>query len=321
MSPTLRTASPQGDPELASLIDACFERAGHESRLAQALSEGCPTYDPGLALLAEDEGGPLGWALFLPRRLRLRGCWLPLCVSAPFGVLPARRGEGGGRFLAQAGAQAQRDRGILGAVVLGNPGFFERHGYYPAFDCYGVVVGREELADIAPTEGWRGLRAEDIPGLDAMYRSNHAAGDGTEERTHAAVDWESSAPEAYSLVHESEGVVDAYLRFRVRAELEVRECGATSQAGVGAVLGFLRQLLDEHGRAQLVVHAPPAHPVARALFHRGAMMEANNFRGAALLAVHDWPAVLRACAPAGIKPGKTLAPSNIIKRFNPFRRR
>ena len=82
------------------------------------------------------------------------------------------------------------------------------------------------------------------------------------------------------------------------AELLVRECAARDEGGVRALLGFLRRLLDEHSRTTLEVHAPPTHPLARALHHRGATAEANNFQGSALLALHDWPSVLRASAPA-----------------------
>jgi len=298
MSLSLRTASPLEDPGLGPFLDSCFERPARESRLAHALASECPTYDPGLALLAELNGEPAGWALFLPRRFRIRGTWLSLSVSSPFGVLPEARGKGVGRFLVEAGTQALRDRGMRGAVVLGAPHFFSHFGYHPAFDLYSMEVRREDLPEEGSTEGWRALRGDDIRALSELYLQCYGVSDGTEERSIAPLDWESIGPDAHSLVLEQDGQVVAYLRFRVRERLQVRECGARTPAGVHSVLGFLRRLLDEHVRGELEVHVPPTHPVARGLHHRGATCEGNNFNGAALLAIHDWAGVFTDTAPA-----------------------
>jgi predicted N-acetyltransferase YhbS len=289
---SLRTASPPADASVVPLLDACFQRAARESRLVQVLAADCPSYDPGMALLAENDSGPLGWALFLPREMSLRGSWVPCAVSAPFGVLPAERRRGVGRFLCEAGAQALHDRGIRAVAVLGSPSFFASQGYAPAFDLYTVIARGEDLPPAGDTSAWRGLRAEDIPHLRAMHFSNYAGVDGTEHRTEAPMDWESSIPSAFTLVLPGEGGPEAYLRFRIGRALEIRECAARSDAGIDGVLRFLHRILEEHQSPVAEVHVPPPHPIARELYHRGNTVRRSNFRGSAMLRVLDWRGLL-----------------------------
>lgn len=302
MSLTLRTATPSNRPELAPFIDACFERAGRESRLVEILESGDPAFDAGLAILAENDGEPAGWALFLPRSLRLRGADVRLAISLPFAVLPDQREQGVGRFLMEAGSQALRDRSIRGAMAIGHPGFFGRFDYASSFGLHTVVARREDLPDgkekPGTADGWRGLSGSDLPHVARLQRQNYAAIDGSECRSEAPLDWESAEPSGHSLVLESGGEVLAYLRFRVRGELEVRECAVLDQRGVDGVLRFLGRLLREHSRAQIEVHVPPPHPVSRALFRRGGQCRRTSFGNGVLLRVLDWPGILRDTAPS-----------------------
>ncbi len=293
----LRTSHPKHEPRLLELVDAAFERTGHESRLLEALAAGSPDFDPGLCLVAgEDEEHPAGFALFLPRAFRLRGTWVPMAVAAPIGSLPAARGRGLGRFLLEVGFTALVDRGLRGAVVLGPREYFERHGFAPAFNLYCVRVRREDL-EPGDTDGWRGLGAEDLTGVQALYERTYGALDGSERRSASAIDFECATPQAHTLVLGPPGRPRAYLRFRIREAIELRECAAEGPAEVAAVLAFLRRLADEHGRAQLQAHLAPGHPVARALFLRGCLLEASDFGGAAMLAVLDWPGLLADLGP------------------------
>lgn len=298
MSLSLRIADPANDPQVAPLIDACFERPGCESRLVDVLARGLPGFDPGLALVAEQDDRAVGWALFLPRRFRIRGEWVPLAIASPFGVLPEARGTGVGRFLMEAGAQALRDRGMRGAVAIGEPRFFERFGFAAAFDFHTVVATRDELPEAGDTSAWRGLVASDLGPLVAMHDAAYARVSGAENRSDAALDWESSVPEGHTLVLERDGAPCAYVRFRVRDALEVRECAGVDPACGDGILLFLRRLLDEHSRQEIEVHVPPSHPIARALYDRGAELRRNHFGGGAMLSVVDWPGLLSDTRPA-----------------------
>ncbi|TAJ03055.1 MAG: GNAT family N-acetyltransferase [Planctomycetota bacterium] len=290
---SLRVATPIDEPALLGLIDSCFERVGRESELARALASGDPHFDPGLSLVGEIDGRAAGYALFLPRRIQLCGTFVKLAVLSPFATLPEARKRGLGNFLLRTGFQALCDRGMCGMVALGPSAFFARHGFAPAFNLYTTEARLADLPepDAAP---WRGLRGDDLGALRALLHASYAGVAGTEERSIAALDWESPIENGHTLVFERGGAPRAYLHFRTRGELEVRECAAATSHDVQALLGFIARLAREHGRTRVDLHLPPQHPVARALFHRGAPQVASNFRGAAMLCITDWNALFGA---------------------------
>ena len=296
MDLSLHTGSPQADPTIPAFLDAAFERPEQESRLVRELASNSPAFDPSLALLAKRDGRAVGWALYLPRRVRLRGSWVPLAISSPFVTAPDERRSGVAKFLLEAGFAALLERGMRGALVIGGAPFFQRFGYAPAFNLYGLSARREDL----PSErvpGWRGLQGDDLEQLQELFERSYREVDGCERRELAAHEWEAAIPHSHSLVWIHEGRREAYLRFRVRHAIELRECGVAGPRGVHAVLCFLGQLLDEHGRAQMEAHLPPCHPVARSLFHAGALEQASNFDGEALLCVLDWRGLVADTAP------------------------
>lgn len=306
MDLSLRVATPLQEPALLGLIDACFERVGRESALAHALAQGDPHFDPGLSLVGEIDGRAAGYALFLPRRIQLCGTFVPLAVLSPFATLPEARKRGLGNFLLRTGFQALRDRGLCGMVALGPHAFFARHGFAPAFNLYTTEARLVDLPEPDATT-WRGLRGDDLVALRALMHASYAGVAGAEERSIAALDWESPIENGHTLVLERDRAPRAYLHFRTRGELEVRECAAATPQDVQSLLAFVARLAREHGRTRVDLHLPPQHAVARALFHRGAPQVASNFRGAAMLCVTDWKALfaatsahwlaaLRACA-------------------------
>jgi predicted N-acetyltransferase YhbS len=294
---SLRTATPGTDATLAPLLDAAFQRPNRESKLIAQLSESYPAFDPGLSLVASEGERDLGYALFLPRSIRMRGCSIPIAVSSPFCTLPEARGTGVGKFLLETGLGALKDRGLRGAIVLGGQSFFKNHGYQGAFNLY-TCDARRELLPSGDTGEWGGLTAEDIPNLLSIYAANYSGVCGAEIRTSAPLDWESNSEATYTLVRRREGVAVAYLRFRVRDTLAVMECGATDSEAVMSLMSFLKRLATEHNRPTIEVYVPPAHPVFRALFRAGCMAEANNFHDEALLRIVDWKGLLEDTAPS-----------------------
>src|SRR5262245_26648820 len=117
-------ASPLDDARVAPFLDAAFQRADRESRLVRELARAYPAFDPGLALAAEDESRRVGWALLVPRELRIRGAWVRTAIVAPVAVPAEARGRGVGRFLVDCGLAALPDRSIRAAVAIGSPEFF-----------------------------------------------------------------------------------------------------------------------------------------------------------------------------------------------------
>lgn len=285
----LEIVSPLHDARFTALLDAAFQRTDGESKLVRELARGYPDFDPGLALLASDGGAPLGCALFVPRTIRLRGAWVKVAIAAPIGVHPAAHRRGVGRFLLATGLGALKDRGLRGAIGIGASEFYGAFGFESAFNAYVQRVPVLALPVEGDTSNWRGLAERDLALLPELHARCLEGVDGCELRRAAALEWESAAPGSYTLVAERDGALEAALRFRVRAEVELSECVVANPAGVDSVLRFLRRLAREHSRGRVDTHLPPSHPVARELFRRGAVNESNRLGGAARLAVVDWP--------------------------------
>ena len=312
MAPELRIAPPDRDARVADQLDRIFERRERESRLALALARDYPAFDRGLALLAEEASEPLGFALYVPRTIRIRGADVKVAVAAPFGVLPRARRRGVGRFLDASATPALRDRGIRAAIVIGAPEFYRAVGYEPAFDAYiervpTAVLPAEERAPAR----WTALDSRHLADLCAIQSACYGAVDGSERRLPAAIDWESAIEGAHTLVLEERGRAEGYLRFRVRAELEIPECGVRTKAAVETVLALMRRLAREHAKSQVEAHLPPPHPVARELFERGAVLEAHDLGGAATMKVVDWKGVLEDVRASLVPALERVAPASI----------
>lgn len=306
MAYTLRTASPTADASLTPLLDSAFGRANRESKLAAQLATGYPAYDAGMSLVASADGRDLGYGLFLPRPFRIRGCEVPMAISAPIGILADARSKGVGSFLLETGLAALKDRGMRGAVAMGGQDFFRRHGFESAFNLY-TCDARRDLLPQEDAGEWVGLAGQDVPHLMQLFALNYGAVSGSELRTNAALDWESNSAAAYTLVHRRDDVAVAYVRFRVRDTLAVMECGAKDSQAVTSLLAFLRRLAEEHNRPNIEVHVPPPHPVFRALFRRGCMAESNNFHDEVMLRIVDWMGLFQDTAESWLRPMRMFA--------------
>lgn len=287
MGITIVSAPPDRDPRVADLLDRAFQRPNQESRLVTRIAREHPAFDPELALMALDGDRPVGWALFLPRTLRLRGSWVPMAISSPFAVLDGERGRGIGRALLERGRALCVERGLRGAVVLGGRAFFGAHGYAPAFRFHALRVRAEDLPPASDAD-WRSLESPDLPHLRPLFEDSYRGAPGCERRAHAALDWESAIPTGHCHVHVRDGRPVAHVRFRTDGLFAVRECSTLDAAATGALLAYLRFLAEAHRVEELEVHVPPTHRVARPLFHGGALSCTSAFGDEAQLAVFDW---------------------------------
>jgi putative acetyltransferase len=147
-----------------------------ESLLVESLLAD-PSAQPVLSLVAEQEGTVMGHALFT--RLSLLGPEKPPAASilAPLAVVPAAQRSGVGRGLIEKGCELLAERGGRLLFVLGDPRYYTKHGFEPAFP-----HGLRAPYTIEPEAAW-------------MVRAlgNHALGN-----THAQVRCaDALAPEKY----------------------------------------------------------------------------------------------------------------------------
>lgn len=289
-SPQSGTSSP-----LASVLESAFGRSGHELEFVRSLREH-PRYDSEFAFGATIDGELVGATVFLPSQLHLFGTPIAAASCAPLGVAPQAQGRGVGRALLSAGHDALSECGIRCITAIGNPDFFHKSGYASAFHLNEVRIPIEVLE---PNESqWRGIAGDDLQALAQLHERTWLALDGSEKRGVSAQEWEARARNSYALCHENSTGIKAYVRFRVRNDLEITDCCIADHTAIAAVFSLFAQLGREHGRDVVTLRCPDEHPVARAAFHRGAQLETSDFGGAALLKVLDWPALLTDLADA-----------------------
>lgn len=297
MSVTLRTAHPAEAAGLTELLESAFERTDRESHFVQLLAAHHPNFDPGLSLVADTDGEMSGYALFLPRELLIRGVRIPLAIAAPLGVLPQFRGRGIGRLLVSTGLAALADRGLRGAIAIGAPDYFGDLGFASAFDLHVVDARTENLPPPDESAAWRPIISEDLDALCRLQEESYEHASGTEHRLPCPVEWDGQAPGSHALAIGAPGDPHAYLRFRVRGELEVMECCANDADSVRAILAFIHQLIQEHGRSRALVHVPPETRTSTTLLHRGAILEHSTFGGGSMLAITDLAGLMEDLSP------------------------
>lgn len=124
-----------------------FQREDEAALVARLLID--PSAQPSLSLLAEMEGERVGHALFTA--LRLVGTAGPVgcALLAPLAVLPSNQRSGVGRGLIEHGCRVLAGRGIDLVFVLGDPRYYTRCGFRPAFP-----LGLRAPYPIEPEEAW-----------------------------------------------------------------------------------------------------------------------------------------------------------------------
>ena len=129
----LRNATDSDRPAIANVILAAFgEAEGREIRdlVTDLLAD--PTAQPSLSLVATAGEKVVGHVLFTSGRIRGSKQGVSAAILAPLAVRPDYQDHGiGGRLIAE-GLRRLEAAGVLLVFVLGDPGYYSRHGFSPA---------------------------------------------------------------------------------------------------------------------------------------------------------------------------------------------
>ena len=130
----VRPAVAADSPGIRSVLQAAFgEAQGDEiGQLVSDLTadaEATPQY----SLVAERGDRVLGHVLFTPVELSNSSGGAPAQILAPLAVHPDAQGQGiGGQLIAEGLRRAGEDGGAGLVFVLGDPGYYRRHGFISA---------------------------------------------------------------------------------------------------------------------------------------------------------------------------------------------
>lgn len=125
------------------------QEAESVSALAVALL-GDPTARPRLSLVAERDGAVVGSVLFTAVHIDGDAPQPSAAILCPLAVLPEAQRSGVGETLIEEGLRRLRDAGTALVFVLGDPRYYGRFGFGPAFP-HGVPPAHE----IAMPEAWQ----------------------------------------------------------------------------------------------------------------------------------------------------------------------
>jgi putative acetyltransferase len=99
-----------------------------------------PSAQPAISLVAtDDEGAPLGHALFTAATLAHATSAARCSVLSPLAVVPEHQNEGIGGALIQRGLEIARAQGVDLVFVLGQTDYYRRHGFRPSAGSVGLL--------------------------------------------------------------------------------------------------------------------------------------------------------------------------------------
>lgn len=125
----IRSEQPQDIEAIAAVHRLAFAglpySAQTEHKIVAALRHAGDLF---LSLVAEENDQILGHIAFAPVRIAGKTCrWVGL---GPLGVLPEYRGRRLGSALIEHGLQRLQQEGIEGVVLLGDPDYYQRFGFF-----------------------------------------------------------------------------------------------------------------------------------------------------------------------------------------------
>jgi putative acetyltransferase len=121
----IRIERPQDAAQIHTVNERAFGRPT-EADIVDQLRRACADC---LSLVAEEDGGVVGYVLFSPAVVEMPGLRVVGMGLAPLAVMPERQRQGIGSALARRGLQTLRERGCPFVVVLGHPDYYPRFGF------------------------------------------------------------------------------------------------------------------------------------------------------------------------------------------------
>ncbi|OOG28724.1 GNAT family N-acetyltransferase [Thioalkalivibrio denitrificans] len=143
----LITTSSADLPDILHIQRAAFGGDVEAGLVRDLLND--PTAQPLLSLLARDDDRAVGHVLFTAARLDAAPRDVSMAILAPLAVVPQAQGQGiGGRLIAH-GFRRLTESGVELVFVLGDPGYYRRHGFEPA-----LAHGLLPPFPVSPTDAW-----------------------------------------------------------------------------------------------------------------------------------------------------------------------
>lgn len=130
--PEIRTSRRDEFDAVLALVGEAFTEEPAVVDLVRELAADA-SFLPQLSLVAEDAGELVGYVLFTRAHVGGPLDAPAIACLAPLAVRPSRQGAGVGSALVREGLERARAAGERAVVVLGDPDYYGRFGFGPAF--------------------------------------------------------------------------------------------------------------------------------------------------------------------------------------------
>lgn len=130
MNIQIRTETPADYGAVDEILRAAFGRNDEAALVSQLRKD--PAFVPGLSLVAELDGKPVGHILFSTITIEGVKHRHRSLALAPVAVLPQWQNKGVGRRLVEEGLALARQSGFDSVVVLGHELYYPKFGFKPA---------------------------------------------------------------------------------------------------------------------------------------------------------------------------------------------
>jgi len=206
----IRSERPQDYAFIADILVRAFEDRADEA-LITALGRQRSQFDPELALVAEDEGQVIGYALFNSASIRLLGQTVRAVNLGPIAVDPNVQKKGVGAALIEQGHTLARAKGYALCYLLGHPTYYPRFGYLT--NAFGACAFKVHTRDLPSSDlDTRKPLPADLPVLRALWEREEGAVDFAVDPGSLLIDWISPNPGITSSVYLCDGEVVGYTR-------------------------------------------------------------------------------------------------------------
>lgn len=252
-----------------------------------ALSD--PSYRPDQRLLVKVDGRVASHVHLTERQIRYGSATVALNGVMWVGTLPEYRGLGFAQNLMRlaSGDRARETGALVQALTTGMPQFYRPLGWGvcgrqtvgqilsrnlpPSTD--GVVEARGGMWQVRP---WRQVELND---LMALYEQQYATTTGSIVRSEDYWRWIIGRRYAHVIWVACQGeTVRGYAFVKDHKILEIASDPAYPQALKG-LLGRVRAEALERAYPEVIVHAPPEHPVMEAFHAAGRVVDQDEYEG------------------------------------------
>ena len=223
-------------------------------------------YDPDLALVAEVGGRVVGYALFSPCQLLMRGEPVKAVILGPLCIHPEFQRQGiGGRLLLE-GHKRAAVKGAGLCLLYGEKDYYPRFGYLnSAFSGRGLSLDRSLLTSAAG-QGQveeRPLTIADVPPIVSMWQAWHADEPLAMFPGSSLLDWLSHAEGLRASAIWSADRLVGYLRYSVAKPWAPLSFIAEDTSAAAMMLNHLSELSASSGEPRIHLPVNPTSPLVK----------------------------------------------------------